>query len=315
MDNLNYKDDIIATRKGGFGSSDAKRIAKIGKAQSLSYADKERIAQMLGLAERKQFTTAATENGDYIEQRIYESIKIACRDARSNPFCRSEKLSKKHGFDVFCHIDIEAITDTEIYWYECKATKADISRTLDEYMPQLEWERMLLEERAALLNKKPHLLLAHYLVTELGEYDAENITTIEVEPSPILRKEIKSGLKYIASVLPSFEWQPKEELEASDLPEQQRGAIAKWLARQQKMKEWEEEDKKIKEGLFAMMTEMGVKSIRTEGAIFTVKEGYTSSKIDPKKVQRIYPEVYEECKTTSEIKPSLQVKLLTPKYN
>jgi len=304
-----YKTDIIATRMGGLGSSDAKMVAKIGKSQSLSYADRERIAQMKGLAERRQFTTAATENGDYIEQRIYESVKLIYPEAVSNPFYKSGKLSDKYGFDIFCHIDIEAVSGDDLYWIECKATKADTAHTYDTYMHQLEWEHMLLEERAKELGKTPHLMLSHYHVTELGEYDTDNLTNREIEPAPFIRKDIKAGLKHIASILPSFTWEPKQELEASDLPEQQRGALAKWLARQQKMKEWLDEDRQIKDGLFDMMAAMDVKSIRIDGAVFTIKEGYTTTKIDSKKVQKLHPEVFEECKMTSEIKPTLQVKL------
>lgn len=304
-----YKNDIIATRKGGLGSSDAKMVAKIGRASAVSYADKERLAQMTGQAERRQFTTAATENGDYIEGRLFESMKVIYPNAESNPYYKSEELSAKFGFDVFCHIDIESVTDTDIYWVECKASKKCTKDVLDTYMHQLEWEMMLLEEKAAELNKTPHLILAHYLVTELGEFNPEQLTTMEIEASTYLRNDILLGLQFIANFLPDFKWEPKEELTASDLPVSQQNALAKWLARQQQMKLWEEEDKQIKDGLFEMMSAMGVKSIRTEGAIFTVKEGYTSSKLDSKKVQKLHPDVYEECLSQSQVKSSLLVKL------
>ncbi len=101
-----YKQDIIATRMGGLGSSDAKMVEKVGKIGKLAYADKERIAEMLGIIERRQFSTSATALGDLIENQMYEIVKELYPDAVSNPYYKS-KLSEEYGYDIFNHIDYE----------------------------------------------------------------------------------------------------------------------------------------------------------------------------------------------------------------
>ena len=58
----NYKDNIIATRVGSLGSSDAKMVAKIGRVGKLAYADKERLAVLTGQKEQHDFSNAATRN-------------------------------------------------------------------------------------------------------------------------------------------------------------------------------------------------------------------------------------------------------------
>ena len=60
------KNEILETRIGGLGSSDAKMCAKIGRNGVIGVSDRKRIAIMLGLDEQRQFTSAATEHGNFI---------------------------------------------------------------------------------------------------------------------------------------------------------------------------------------------------------------------------------------------------------
>jgi hypothetical protein len=71
---MEHKNEIINTRVGGLGSSDAKMVAGIGERGFLNHADSKRIAIMLGMAEQRQFSTKAIETGNIIEKAIGDML-------------------------------------------------------------------------------------------------------------------------------------------------------------------------------------------------------------------------------------------------
>ena len=80
----NHKAEVLATRKGGFGSSDAKMIidiAKIGKIYRKEHL--KRLAVFEGLIEPDDITTPAMEVGNQREREIFNWLNknkqdIAC---------------------------------------------------------------------------------------------------------------------------------------------------------------------------------------------------------------------------------------------
>ena len=65
------KSEIIAARLGGLGSSDAKMVASVGRNKALTKTATDRISVMMGMEEKKQFSTEATAKGDYIESAVF----------------------------------------------------------------------------------------------------------------------------------------------------------------------------------------------------------------------------------------------------
>ena len=285
----NYKEDIIATRKGGLGSSDAAMVEKIGRNGELSQADRYRIAVMLGLAERKQFSTAATQLGDEIEAKVFEQFKEQFPQAVSNPFYKSELLSNTFGFDIFCHIDFEAETEDSLIWVENKATKLSMADTINTYAAQLQWEYMLLQEKAAKIGKRPQLMLSHFDTT-MGEWNPElvQVRTIQENDSTMIMK----GLRIIMDSLEGFTWEQPEELEADNLPVQQQEQIkqiAIYLGEIKRMQEYVDD---FKNGLLTVMQEAGVKSIKTPYFNVCAVEESKSMKFDSTRFKKEQSELY-----------------------
>ena len=50
-----YKQDIVNTRKGGFGSSDAAMVLSVGASGTIGASANQRIAVMLGIIEKPEF--------------------------------------------------------------------------------------------------------------------------------------------------------------------------------------------------------------------------------------------------------------------
>jgi hypothetical protein len=61
-----YKQEIIATRTGCLGGSDARLIQSIAEAGKIPQSAMKRLAVCKGLAEQPKFTNPAIEFGTYI---------------------------------------------------------------------------------------------------------------------------------------------------------------------------------------------------------------------------------------------------------
>ena len=183
-----YKEDIVATRKGGFGSSDAKIILKLAEGGELGETDRKRIAEMLGLREHEDITTWAMQRGNEYEQYAFKAMQMVFPNATSNPFYLSKELSDTFGFGIFNHIDMEVELEEELIWYEMKTSIKETADLIHEYNPQLAWHWMLLREKAAAIGKKPKLILLHYPFPQ-ENFDIEHLRSVEIEsiPNPFMK--------------------------------------------------------------------------------------------------------------------------------
>lgn len=283
----NDKQHIISTRTGGLGSSDAKMVAKIGRNGKLSEADDQRIAIMLGLEEKKQFSIKATKFGDWIEECVFNELKNKYPQIISNPYYKSDSLSEKYEFDIFNHIDYEVENSQFIIWIENKATVKNSAETMKEYSDQLKWHQMLLKEKAARINKKPLLFLSHYKVDDYEDFYPENLTVNLCKLSS--GNPFKKGFEIISQAIKDFAYQPKEELFAENLPLKVQEQLA---AMSSILKGIEESQKKVddfKNTMKELMQENGVKSIKNEFFNITLVPSSTSTSFDKKGMLDKYP--------------------------
>lgn len=206
MADFSYKEDIIATRKGGFGSSDAKMILKLSEGGELNAEDRKRIAEMLGLKEHEDFTSWEIQRGNEYEQYAFDAMLMAFPQAISNPFYISENMSNSFGFSIFNHIDMEVETETEITWYEMKTSRKEVADVIRDYNPQFAWHWMLLSEKAAAIGKKPKLILLYHPMDML--FDIDLLRTIEIASIP---NHFIAGLERMKEILKTFEWNPSQD--------------------------------------------------------------------------------------------------------
>lgn len=290
----NHKDEIIATRKSGFGSSDAKMIAKIGRLGVVSDSDNRRIAEMLGIAERIQFSNKATQLGNEIEDYVFELIKHKFPNSVSNPFYQSEELTEKHGFGVFNHIDYECETKSFLVWIENKATKKDINKTIDEYATQLAWHSELLKEKAQKLGKSPKLFVSHYQTEVTEDFSAENFNIIEIDINgfEIETENIHKGLSHISEILKSdFEYKPSEELYAGNLPVSIQEKIETIHNAFNQINEANKLIDSFKDTMLDLMVKNNVKSIKNEFFSITLIKETVGSSFDKKTFEKEHPEL------------------------
>ena len=285
------KQEIIETRKKGLGSSDAKMVAKIDKNGCLSEPDKFRIAVMLGIENNREFKSVPTEFGNFIEDKIYEIIKQKYQNVVSNPYYKSEKLSKEYGFDIFNHIDYEIETDDRLIWIENKATKKDLESTISEYQDQLKWHGMLLNEKAEKKGKEPVLMLSHYLVDDYNEFNADNFSIKEIKLRRTEDLYFVYGLSIISEAIKEFNYEPREELYADNLPAPIQEKLQQMANCLQEIKEAEAKVEQFKERMKEIMTENNIKSIANDLFKIILVAETVSNNFDKKAFEKEYPEL------------------------
>jgi hypothetical protein len=307
------KQEIVETRIGGLGSSDAKMVCQIGETQNISEAASSRIAIMLGLDEQKVFSTAATKNGVIVEDELFRIFKETLANVVSNPFTEMESSVDKYGFKVFNHIDFENESDDTITWWECKATNKSTEETLKTYTHQLEWHNLLLQEKAKKLGKKAVLNLIHYLVTDVNSdelvFDETNLKVVEFESNSYIAEHILKGLDFISKALPTFTYDKKEEISAYTLPANVQESLEEIATFLYEIKERESKIELFKENMAKQMEQYGVKSIKNDLFNITLVPETQATTFDSKKLQKEMPEIYGKYTRISNKKSFIKITL------
>ena len=319
---MEHKQEIINTRVGGLGSSDAKMVVGIAERGTLNYADKERIAIMLGLAECKQFSTHATELGNILEQAVFEIV--------NNPKAIADILKLEEGtplkiesnprytmeipsitFRVCNHIDFAVNTPDTLIWIEHKSTIHGIGRAQEDYKHQLAWHTMLGQDKAQAEGKEFKLFLSHYDTNEFdGTFEADKLSIVEVTPNTHLIDKICKGLLSINEQIPTFEWQPNEGiLHASSLPAEINDKCEMMATHLRKIKELTEQVDQFKQRMCELMVANNVKSIVTDAFTITLVEQSVSTTFDKSKFAKEHPDMVAQYEKKSIRKPYVTIKL------
>ena len=109
MEELEYKQDIIQTRTGNVGSSDARMLQQIAELGQVPKSAYKRMAVIKGLAENEDITTPAMRFGDYIENQVFANLKATGENWQSNP-CVYSKKYKRANVGCLTHIDFLRIS-------------------------------------------------------------------------------------------------------------------------------------------------------------------------------------------------------------
>lgn len=226
--NYGYKDEIISSRVGNLGGSDARILAAIAKNGCVQRAQVERLAIAKGLYERPNITNIAMQYGDFIENMIYDSLVQVDERWESNKCFRSQKYGRE-GLGLLVHIDFSLFDESRdkplLLWVECKATTTDIEQTYKDYKEQLYVEYVLGKELAEQLGADFKLELCHYDASVMFEDEFQ--LQFAFDPDKISRKkvifkkpvfDISSGMDIAAQYVSEMTEYKREEIDWDYLP-------------------------------------------------------------------------------------------------
>lgn len=279
-----HKTEIISSRVGCLGASDANMIASIATSGTTPNSAKRRLAIVKGIVEpTENISTAAMRLGDDIEMAIFNMLHEQDERWQSNYRLESKKYSRPN-VKLIAHIDFFLKDDEKkiIRMVECKATKSTTKETRVTYQNQLFVQYLLGRELVCELGRgwKLQIELCHYCTANHVEFDPENITINRVKfYSQVF--DINKGMDIIDRYISTLEsYYDDDEIDADMLPaniKQQFDLVT------QTVKEIEQKEKEVEEfktKLYEFFLERGIKSVKNDEFSITLVEPSTSVTFD-----------------------------------
>lgn len=271
--NYGYKDEIISSRVGNLGGSDARILAAIAKNGCVQRAQVERLAIAKGLYERPNITNLAMQYGDFIENMIYDSLVQVDERWESNKCFRSQKYGRE-GLGLLVHIDFSLFDDSRdkplLLWVECKATTTDIEQTYKDYKEQLFVEYVLGKELAEQLGADFKLELCHYDASVM--FEDESQLQFAFDPDKISRKkvifkkavfDIPSGMDIAAQYVSEMTEYKREEIDWDYLPAEVQEQMKQVNNILVSIKEKQDSIEEFKSRFYDFLCKNEIKSVKT----------------------------------------------------
>lgn len=271
--NYGYKDEIISSRVGNLGGSDARILAAIAKNGCVQRAQVERLAIAKGLYERPNITNLAMQYGDFIENMIYDSLVQVDERWESNKCFRSQKYGRE-GLGLLVHIDFSLFDESRdkplLLWAECKATTTDIEQTYKDYKEQLYVEYVLGKELAEQLGADFKLELCHYDASVMFEDEFQ--LQFAFDPDKISRKkvifkkpvfDISSGMDIAAQYVSEMTEYKREEIDWDYLPAEVQEQMKQVNNILVSIKEKQDSIEEFKSRFYDFLCKNEIKSVKT----------------------------------------------------
>ena len=294
-----HQQEIESSRIGGFGGSDAKMLYKIGLngLSALSNTDKMRIRVAKGIDDYKPIMqTEAMQKGhdfeDWFAEEFSEAMIGTTREYRVEP-----DVKMARNFNVFAHADFFNIKAKSAIELKCVS---NIDTVQDDYMAQLQWYFMLGCRIVGLVICDSRF---HYFAGGLKD-------AIKINPDENYIETLKHGIKLLDDNWNDIDLKIGDEWDESDLFPSEQREVQLMTSYLQQIKAMEAQIEESKAKLLKMMTESGVKSIKSDAYNITVVPDGTTSRFDKKKLLADHPEINEaDYTTTSERKAYLKITL------
>lgn len=325
-----HKADVISTRVGCLGGSDAKMLAQIDNLGNIPTSAYKRLAVCKGLVEHDSMTNRAMEYGDFIEQQVFELLSNGDERYESNPCWVSEKYSRKN---VKCidHVDVAFIDEENltVNIWEVKASRYSTQEVRQEYKAQLYHHTLFGREKCTELGRKWRckVFLAHYNTEGLDleqefTFDKDRLTIQEVKFNTRLF-DMDKAMDLVDQFLETFDFYSENEIiQAQYLPERIQAQFTQIADVMREIKAKEERISEFKKKLYEFMCEKGIKSVSGDDYTFSVVMPTQTTSFDAKKYlddmdkehPRIAKKLREQYKKTTNKNGYLAIKV-KPKNN
>lgn len=302
--NYGYKDEIISSRVGNLGGSDARILAAIAKNGCVQRAQVERLAIAKGLYERPNITNIAMKYGDFIENMIYDSLVQVDERWESNKCFRSQKYGRE-GLGLLVHIDFSLFDESRdkplLLWVECKATTTDIEQTYKDYKEQLYIEYVLGKELAEQLGADFKLELCHYDASVM--FEDESQLQFAFDPDKISRKkvsfkkpvfDIASGMDIAAKYVSEMTEYKREEIDWDYLPAEVQEQMKQVNNILVSIKEKQDSIEEFKSRFYDFLCKNEIKSVKTPYFTISRVDESVSIQFDKVRFTAEHPEMVDK---------------------
>lgn len=244
----------------------------------------------------------AAEYGKGVHESIelYDSLGIGEDEDAVKSYiklCQKEGLTRLDNEYLISDNDYVA-SSIDVVFDDCSLADIKTTSHLDE--EYVSWQ---LSIYAYLFEKQnPDLQANRLLAIWLPKARYGKPKVVEVSRKPVsevirLIEADKAGQQYVPSVASST-----EITIANDV-------VQEVIRIERELKELKDKQTELREGLLKQMQDHNIKSFKTDGLSLTRKLATTKTSLDSKMLQEKYPEIYNECLKTSEVKESLLIKI------
>lgn len=244
----------------------------------------------------------AAEYGKGVHESIelYDSLGIGEDEDAVKAYiklCQKEGLTRLDNEYLISDNDYVA-SSIDVVFEDCSLADIKTTSHLDE--EYVSWQ---LSIYAYLFEKQnPDLQANRLLAIWLPKPRYGKPKVVEVSRKPVsevirLIEADKAGQQYVPSVASST-----EITIANDV-------VQEVIRIERELKELKDKQTELREGLLKQMQDHNIKSFKTDGLSLTRKLATTKTSLDSKMLQEKYPDIYNECLKTSEVKESLLIKI------
>lgn len=244
----------------------------------------------------------AAEYGKGIHESIelYDSLGIGEDEDAVKAYiklCQKEGLTRLDNEYLISDNDYVA-SSIDVVFDDCSLADIKTTSHLDE--EYVSWQ---LSIYAYLFEKQNPDLQANRLLAiwiPKARYGKPKVVEVPRKPvSEVVRliEADKAGQQYVPSIASTT-----EITIANDV-------VQEVIRIERELKELKDKQTELREGLLKQMQDHNIKSFKTDGLSLTRKLATTKTSLDSKMLQEKYPEIYNECLKTSEVKESLLIKI------
>lgn len=244
----------------------------------------------------------AAEYGKGVHESIelYDSLGIGEDEDAVKSYiklCQKEGLTRLDNEYLISDNDYVA-SSIDVVFDDCSLADIKTTSHLDE--EYVSWQLSIYAYLFEMQNPdlQANRLLAIWLPK--ARYGKPKVVEVPRKPvSEIIRliEADKTGQQYVPSVASST-----EITIANDV-------VQEVIRIERELKELKDKQTELREGLLKQMQDHNIKSFKTDGLSLTRKLATTKTSLDSKMLQEKYPEIYNECLKTSEVKESLLIKI------
>ena len=289
---LAHQAEIINSRIGGFGGSDARLFYKVGLKglASLSATDKKRIAVAMGKAQPVTITpNEAMKRGHRFEDFMATT--------KTN-FIREHKMSADlaQHFKTFAHADFfDKKTGTVL---ECKCTKDGSIAAQEDYAAQLQWYYLLGAKKVVLVHHPQH---EPFMVNAVDHVDIDR----DERFIDALREGIRLVDDYVGE---GYEYDQQLEWTIGDLLVHEQADVITLGSLMKRIKEAEAKVDEFRSRILEMMRENGIQKLTANDCTITYIAPAERRTFDKAALAKAHPELdLSQFVKVSQVKDSIKV--------
>lgn len=271
------REELMASRKQGFGGSDAEMFYRIGKhgLSALTKADIERIEIVKGLREYADIPqTPAMLAGHVFEEWFYINGGYSeCDDYQREGVLSMPAVNE---FRVFSHADIYSAERRHVV--ECKYSQKGTEEVLRTYYAQLQWYHMLGADT---------VYLSHGWGS-VEPFSVEDVNTVNVPRDNEYIEVLRQGIRTLSD---GWNMIAGSVIGEADLLEFERADVVKFNSLLRQIKKMEEEAAAIRERLLGMFERYGIKSLDNDRYAITYVPESERRTFDKSAFKKAHPEI------------------------